>query len=242
MKNYIKNRKKAFTLPEVLLVLTILGTLMALTVPVLLIDASNRSFTPLLQRSFSSMENTASKIMVNNSGTLERAFTSSIDARDKFGNNLEYILTCAAGSVTGNCWANSTFALSGGDSSTVESFAPNTGYVGAVLSDKSFLLVNITNTTCNGVGVSIDNKYASAILSEQSHLCGNIVVDTNGFEGPNTFGRDIFMFLLGSDGIHRGGDEFTLYNDLAVNCNIANTTHNGYGCADKVINEGEMSY
>ncbi len=226
----------AFTLAEVLITLAIMGTVMALTIPTLFQSTNQASFIDGLKKTYGILDTATNQIMSNNAGTLIGAFTSSTDARDnKYGNILEYNKTCSVGSVVGNCWANFTGKLSIGAS--VESFDANTNYQGAVLADGTFLLFYIPNISCNGTGVSLNLPYAAT----DKILCGYIVADVNGFNGPNIIGKDIFMFLLGSNGLYAGGEAHTIYN-AAGNCNTKNTLKDGYGCASQVLNRQEINY
>lgn len=224
--------KNAFTLVEILLTLSLMGLVMAISIPTLTGNSSNSSQVAGLRKVYSLLDSATFQIMTNNAGTLGHAFTSSSNARAKFANILDISRTCAAGAVSGgtyNCWASSS-KLSGG--ATAESFNPNTNYLGAVLSDGSFLLFYISNTACNGDGVTLQN------------LCGKVVADINGANGPNTFGRDQFMFLLGLEGLYPGGAPNTLFslNDDVNNCNVLSTTKDGYGCTYKVLTEGAINY
>lgn len=236
-KSQFFNINKGFTLPEVLITLFLLGIVMSITIPSMLTRVASSSQVPGLRKIYGMLDSAVTKIMLTNSGSLVNAFTSSTDARDKFGLFFEYNRVCSTGSVAGNCWAIYSSKLSGGDA--VESFNPNVDYTAAIMADGSTLLFYIPNVACDGTGVSIALPYAS---SAKTFLCGYIVVDTNGFKVPNTFGRDMFMFLLGSNGLYPGGDAHTLYNDQSVECRVSQTAKNGYGCASKVLNEGAINY
>jgi len=231
------NARNGFTLSEILLTLAIMGSLMALTIPTLIKSTNKNAYVNGLKKTYGMLDTATNQIMTNNSGTLINAFTSSTDAQTKYGNILEYNKICAAGAVTGNCWASSTNKLSGG--AAVEGFDADTNHTGAVLADGTTILFDIQNVACDGTGVSLNLPYST---STQTYLCGYIVVDVNGFNNPNTFGRDMFIFLLGSNGLYSGGDPHTLVSDLTVNCNTTDMTHNGLGCAAKVLNEQAMNY
>jgi len=241
-----KTFKKAFTLSEVVVAVAILGTLAALTIPTFFSGSTSQKnqYVTGLRKVYSELTYATDQIKTNNAGTLVGAFTSTTDALNKYGNTLKVRRICAAGAVIntaptpdeGLCWNASTLKLSGG--AAVESFDANTNYQGVLLADGSFLLFNITNTACDGAGVSLNLPYAS----DPNHLCGSIVTDVNGFKGPNQFGRDIFMLLLGPNGLSLGGDINNIYNSQAVECSAAQAAKNGYGCAAKVIGDGKMLY
>ena len=239
-------KPNAFTLAEVLITLAIMGVLMAITIPVLLQNTFNNSYIDGLKKTYSVLNQATNQIMMQNSGTMQYAFSSSTDAQTKYGNVLELNATCAAGANTGTCWANSSNGLFGGAALTSGSlaagtgFTPNTGYTGAVLADGTTLLFYIPNTACDGTGVSVNLPYSS----DPNHLCGYIIVDVNGLNPPNIFGKDMFMFLLGPGGIIPGGDPHTIYSPLnsTGNCNTTNKTQNGYGCAAQILNAQAMNF
>jgi len=63
-------------------------------------------------------------------------------------------------------------------------------------------------------------------------LCRLFIVDVNGEKSPNTFGRDIFYFVLKEDGLYPGG------YDIDNRC----VGTSGRGCAAKVLRDGAMNY
>lgn len=232
-----RNDRRGFTMAEVFLTLTIMGILMAITIPTLMTSTNTASYVNGLKKSYGMLDTATNQIMINNSGTLINAFTDSTDAITEYGKVLEFNKTCVAGAVTDNCWTSSTKPLFGG--AIQESFDADINYEGAVLADGMLLLFYISNPACDGAGVSLDLPYSSSV---QTHLCGVIVVDVNGFNNPNQFGRDMFMFLLGSNGLYPGGDPHTIYNNQAVECDTTNGAKNGYGCAAKVLNAQAIDY
>ena len=61
------------------------------------------------------------------------------------------------------------------------------------------------------------------------HICGHIIVDTNGAKAPNRMGIDVFVFDVSSDGVipHTGNDD------------CKDMTGDGYTCSSKLINGDE---
>ena len=213
---FTRNNKRAFTLAEVLITLAIMGTIMAITVPTLISTTNRNTYVNGLKKTYGMLDMATNQLMVNNSGTFANLGTGStwvLEILYTYDSILDFENEGFSGAgVYGFAWANSTNKLSGG--AAVESFDP-TATVGIVLTDGTYILFLGGSNSCTAAGVSVNLPYAS----DPNHLCGTIYVDVNGIKGPNTFGRDMFVFLVGSNGIHPGGDPHTKYNDLSLNCN-----------------------
>jgi prepilin-type N-terminal cleavage/methylation domain-containing protein len=245
----INKKKRAFTLTEVLIALSLMGVILACTVPTLNSRVENRSYAPALKKIYSTLSDATSNIMLNNSGTLANSFVGATPAiasryaRDNanmFAKTLEYTRTCNSGAViSGGCWAASTSKLSGGAS--VEGFVPEM-YEGAVLADGTLLLFRITNNSCDGMLPAPIISPTLPYNADNNVSCGSIMVDLNGVKVPNRIGRDIFLFALGANGIFPGGEGRTEFNNQQVECNPASNAVDGYGCAGRVLDEGEMNY
>jgi len=236
-----KKTKNAFTLAEVIIALALMGVLLALSIPTLLVKTNTSGHVQKLKKMYGILYTATNDIMLNNSGTLGGAYSNTMNAANTFLKYLECNKFCDIGDVIGECWATSTNKLSGG--AAVDSFDADVDYAGIVLPDGSSMLIKITRSNCDDQGISSDLPYSAS--TDKNNLCGYIVVDTNGYlNSPNTFGSDIFMFLLGKNGLYSGGDPHTQYNLVTNNNNCTTTPNglNGYGCTNKVLNEGAMNY
>ena len=67
----------------------------------------------------------------------------------------------------------------------------------------------------------------------QGYACGQIIVDLNGEKGPNTYARDVFMFVVQENGLVPAGN-MQNYNCIA--------SSGGLSCTHKVLTEGAMNY
>lgn len=69
----------------------------------------------------------------------------------------------------------------------------------------------------------------SMLQNNVVHICGHIIVDTNGAKAPNRMGIDVFVFDVSSDGVipHTGTDD------------CKDMTGDGYTCSSKLINGDE---
>ena len=99
-------------------------------------------------------------------------------------------------------------------------------------------------------------SYSSAILSNGMTIyfaassctlttyCGYIVVDVNGFKGPNILGRDIFEFQVAPNGVFAiGSMNSTNGTNWTTYCNPSSpNSSSGIGCAGRVLSQKSMNY
>lgn len=73
--------------------------------------------------------------------------------------------------------------------------------------------------------------------------CGRITVDLNGASGPNTDGRDVFEFVIYTDGIaHKGGKQDTVWTENFKNQCLGQRWNSVGGCTAWVVFNGNMDY
>lgn len=77
----------------------------------------------------------------------------------------------------------------------------------------------------------------------------DLIIDVNGPDSPNTYGRDIFAFIIGANGIlypygSRDTATAALYKANSFGtCNNPNAITNGLGCTARIISDGyQMNY
>lgn len=209
-------KNKAFTLTEVLITLGIIGVIAAITIPALLNNIQNSQNITALKKFYSDISNATATIKEQNGGTMKQ--TAELNAT--YANVMKPIKICTSGTSQGNCWhinAVSWYTLNGnvtGAGATInQGFILNNG-----------MLVNIPEQihfpNCNGSNASL------GVANNDG--CGWIIVDVNGFNKPNTIGKDIFYFQLLEDRIEpMGGMNSTIW---ALNCSSA-----GFGCAAQYL-------
>ena len=100
----------------------------------------------------------------------------------------------------------------------------------------SWICTATSNLLADGVQVNISEIWVNTNCSFNDFgtydACARIQVDLNGAKGPNTIGRDVFLFALKENGLFPYGCD-----DLSY-C----ASHQGWGCACKVIRENAMNY
>lgn len=176
--------KKAFTLSEVMLVLSVIGVIAALTIPGIVQNLNDRHLKVQLKKSYSELSSVANMIKDENDGSFVGAFSSITDFRDKFAQKMSVSKKCDYS--PGNCW------YTNGDGSwKYYDNNPVTGLTignGLILSNGTLLNFLILDSSCNA------NNYLKSSIA-----CGWIISDVNGFKQPNTVGKDIFYFYVTKD-------------------------------------------
>ena len=171
-------KKKAFTLAEVLLTLTVVGILATLTIPAMIQNTQDTELKVAWKQSFLDLSQASKKLSLDNAGNLSGLFTDNNDFRDHYLPYLSYTKTCNTGTATGlnGCWPLITYELSGGI------------LVNSTFTDLSRVMLN--NGTL--LGFYLGSSTCTNTETPNNDQCGNIIVDVNGFKGPNKVGKDIF--------------------------------------------------
>jgi len=208
--------KKAFTLAEMLLALTVMGIVASLTIPILMQNTNQA----VLKRDFSNLSQAALLIRNEVGGTLANAFPGnqlgSEALKEAFKQKLSYLKDCsgsssfggnvAGGASAGNCWhADNAWKLGDG---TGEHAMDRPGLI---LNNGTLLYFEMVKSDCSNQ----TGDYKS---------CGIIYFDVSGFKTPNTFGKDIFAVNITENEIIPWGAKKYAENT----CTDGGT---GYGCA-----------
>ena len=200
-------KKRGFTLAEVLITLGIVGVVAALTAPALVMSSRNEANAARLSTVVSNMEN-AFQTAIAQEGADNLYGTSLWDFNNvlvsgraeipQFVGRLGQYMILNGYKNSENDFYNGvqTYAMS------------STGGVGqsASIFGSSFAI-----ETKNGAVIFLQ-AYRQNNLAEQrtaaiNNGCtlytraGEVAIDVNGKNGPNVFGRDIFFFVLGENGV-----------------------------------------
>ena len=181
------SHSKGFTLAEILITLTVIGVVAALTIPTLLQNTNQAELKAAWKKAYGDISQASLLIMNDNGGDLVNAFPDHNIMRDKYLEKLSYIKSCEYGTSRGNCFASSIYGLNG-------FLFPNDWWnvAGAVLTNGTSLEFLSTSSDCTGYRHFIQK-------------CGDITVDVNGLKKPNTFGKDIYFIHVKKDGLLPGG-------------------------------------
>ncbi len=196
-----------FTLAEVLITLAIIGVVAALSLPTLLQAIAERS-------SSETQANVAQKItksmnLMRADGALEKTYASTDDFVDELSKYLKITTRCDADHIA-SCWPSKTVITKEGkvlDVSKVKTGrnlqipGNKTGNVGMILADGTALIMTynpdapiigegdtVIPSTASlpiGFGRYKDYAYTSSVTAGV-----DFVMDTNGFQGPNSETRD----------------------------------------------------
>ena len=194
--------RKAFTLAEILITLTVIGVVAALTIPTLLQNTNQAELKTALKREVADFSQAAIQITNDNGGSLVNIFNSHDDIANAFNAKLNTIKTCSGTSSPGNCFHDHyKWQYLNGIS------ASGWNYPGAILTNGDLVMYRFDSKACTAGA----NNY-----------CGLILVDVNGFKKPNMVGKDIFTAWI------KSGSIIPLENTGASSCDTANY---GYGCS-----------
>ena len=228
--------KSAFTLAEVLITLSIVGIIAAMTIPGLINKTGNVENVVALKKVYSTLTQAFYRISSENGG-IENALSTAITS-DSFANifiqKLKLQKNCGTNNANDTgCYSNSNVLWLKGTSSGSNPFSRSSAILTVDGISYSFYLHYL------GTG----SQACGLLYGEPSNpfygTCGYITVDVNGpNKGPFQYGRDIFRFYVTKKGIYPDGfkfGEWWIDND----CNLNSA---GQGCAAKILTEGTMNY
>lgn len=245
-----KKNKWAFTIAEVIIVLGIVGIVVELTIPPLYYSVQKKIYVTRLEKTYSEVQNGFANYMVNQNCS-----------------NL-VCLNIFDGVTSDAAWQTTL------DATLVKIYKKNYDYGFRTLESANYSIKNLDGIDSgmtlwwvyafkkiNGVGIGFyDNDGGNctqfaASSSKLKNSCMDVYFDLNAEKAPNTFGRDVFHFILGNDGLlypvygreHAKTGETYWRNDTNL-CGTAGSltlpsTANGQGCAARIIEEGwQMNY
>lgn len=226
----MRNLKVGFTLAEVLITLAIIGVVAAITVPSMMQSTQKQEYVSALKKAYASVYQAYNLMLADNGGDATAVITGITHADDaKFLNELaKYLKVQKNCGIAMGCWYTTPLNwLNGTQNDADWDSSHNNKFGKAILADGSMVLIDIWNETCSGTAGSLN-----------SSICGNFQIDINGAKGPNTLGRDYFLFRITKTGIYPIG---ALDDSYSCDATTAETITN-YGCAAKVLTEGAMNY
>jgi len=259
MKNKKAFPKKGFTLSEILITISIIGFVAAVTIPAMVMDYLRTQFITGAKTTYSIGNNVFKKINADNecdndlkctnlfnAGTTSQTLGDAVVAYFKVAQN--------CGTQTDkNCWPAQTNDNFDGTSGTNTNFNTSSYYYKFQAVDgKTYAIHNYAEDYVANCG----NNGSTGALGSNSFMtqvCGVIIVDINGYRAPNTKGKDTFIFyitngkgplLYPSGGIDDNMSSINNYWNMGGRnfCNKA-TNPDGKYCTGRLMeNSWEMDY
>ena len=228
-------KQHGFTLAEVLITLTIIGVIAALTVPTLMKKWKENILVNQLKETYAILTN-AYQMAINEHGTPEDWDIN--DARKLFNYFKPYLKIEKECGYNVGCFASQYKALF---NDTYSKQFDTYQYLDTIWKIK----------LANGSSVLFDEYYrqcrdVAANTGPWTKRCGRIFVDVNGTKGPNKAGLDLFAFWILPQKIH--------YPDAVMHskgwvdhdgeiCKYNNTSKaNGTYCTGYALQHGKMDY
>ncbi|MDR1167626.1 MAG: type II secretion system GspH family protein [Heliobacteriaceae bacterium] len=203
--------KKGFTLAEVLITLGIIGVVASLTMPTLIQNYQEKATVVKLKKIYSMLSQAYQSASMENGDPTNWGLKDTPDATYEGSRNLYNILIQPYFNVIKYCdvqpgcfYSQNPRALPGDE--WHENFDTNKR-IKFVLNDGIIMMVSSYSSKCS--------------YDDGNHIrdpfCGIVVLDINGKKLPNTWGRDIFSFLITKDSILPDGINKTMPNLSTTN-------------------------
>ena len=261
-------KKRGFTLAEVLITLGIIGIIAALTAPSLIINSRNEANAAKLATVMSNVENAfTTAIIKENVDTLtETSFwvksdkdATALDTAQFAGNLNKYIHLNGFKETTPRNFydGNGPYLMSAeggkGGITTIKGKDEETGSEkkSILLFTKNGAVMFVTPYANSRISPSLKTEGGDTTATEAaakaaklggalSDLATILYIDVNGKAAPNTFGRDIFMFYVGNNGVLYpfGGVDVSIY-ETGEKDSIWTSDKPRYGCQDDNIKGGQ---
>ncbi len=181
------NKKFAFTLAEILITLSIIGVISALTMPALISDYRKEAQTVQIRKASQELAN-AVDMYITAEGKTSLASTGIFKGggiNSFVTSNLKILKTCSSNDTS--CFAPSYRSITG-----------NSGTVSC--GGNSYVLANSAAICINVVGQNDGRN--EPFIAGRPYL--TVLMDTNGTKGPNIGGRDMFTFYIDKQGTVSG--------------------------------------
>lgn len=208
--------KFGFTLAEVLITLSIIGVVAAMTIPILYNNYQKRVTVSKLQKTYSILSQSVKKSALDNgtTDTWDWGYGGTLTARQSFdlywAPYLKIMKYCDSAADCGYTKTNNILNINGANSGS---------FIFETISRTAVILVD---------GSLLDIVAGTAGNSSPAKV---IFVDINGGQGKNTYGIDVFRFVLDSKkGLLPDG----LTGTPGTNC----TTSSDFWCAAKILHDG----
>lgn len=233
------NKKFGFTLAEVLIALTVVGIVSAMTVPTLMNKSTRKTQAALIHKAYVELSDAVELYMNDEDASKVSGPFADLDKVEHFLTHYYRVnKNCKSDPVGGGCLTATFSTISGstGQKHSNGPYASPTNF--KCIQDKA----GITVCMCKNKGV-----HNAAQTTDDYHSADLIDVwfDTNGPENPNVKGRDIFRIYVNSNGDLVTWDESDEKYDKRETLFTSGclTGSDPDGCIGKLLNDNwEMNY
>ncbi len=218
----IKN-KKAFTLAEVLISLTLIGVVAVLTKSIVRVpDVNDAYLRTQWRKTFTEFSNVTKQIAWEHDGLMTNLASTHNEFRNLFtSKKLTTVKTCDQGASVDECWHN-TSNFTYYNNSTYGGSSWSTLMSRAILENGTLIAFRLDSNTC------------TSSLTPNNDNCGALHIDVNGFKPPNSVGKDIFAFYVRKNGT------ITPLGAQGVNAaGSCKPTDSGWGCSSNFLHGDE---
>ncbi len=215
--------KKAFTLAEVLVTLSIIGIIAAMTIPTMISNYQKHTYVVGLKKANSELLN-AIKMMP----LTENCPAGDLDCAGWYNNKPIDGMTF---NETGYAVQKSLYLLSKQFKGVKFVQDSKFEFIAKSFSDR----VNGTQRRDRQDGLENVGFVTQDGMTFTSSGASGLEVDVNGKKGPNNYGRDIFLFDINAEGISPKGIEYK--ETIKQECKTY-----GYSCTWRVLSEDKMDY
>lgn len=254
-------KKKAFNFSEVMITMTVIGVVAALTMPGLVAHYHEKEYVAQLSKSLSQFEQAMQNIMfrhectdidctgVFSSTTADNAWNNKFS--EEMNKSIKIVRTANAGEAMMPSIKSKYLKPKDTPLTTASDWRSTSGFK-FMTPDGVFYLVEPKGC------VAVAHQYISTI----NNLCAEVLIDVNSERRPNQYGRDIFKFIVAQN-----GHLYPLYGRDYAKAYSGNTTGSDYwrnnealcagdkklydapanvsgdGCAARIMEEGwKMNY
>ena len=212
LKGKLMRAKRGFTLAEVLITLTVIGVIAAITIPSLVtnLDIDRKQADAVIKKTYTTFNDATKQIVMLETTAHTMASVGCSDSnciRDLYGKYIAYIKTCNSDAQT-NCLDGAP-ATSENPTTTMlvqPVWAAPSGKIGIGFDSKSLaVLADGTlvgfeyDSTCQMTVESLISYKETPVDIEKA--CVAIAVDVNNAKKPNAEGRDRYQFAIGKLGV-----------------------------------------
>lgn len=204
--------KKGFTLAEVLITLTIIGVVAAMTIPGLInnLDIDRKANEASLRKMITALNDATKMIVMTETRNYSMAGTMP-DVRYSYAKYLNVIKTCKSGESYSDCYSSDVATgkpnytdKNGNEIAFTTDMSTQTGDI-FMLADGTFIIVKILGNTCNETVKALYDRDLGP--KTVKNACGYVIADVNGVKGPNKPGVDRYVIPIGKQGVKLDGED-----------------------------------